>query len=143
MLEIQHAIGPDNWVSGGNVVARREAIQNMFFDHPVCPEELEEDWPEDRQLYSEMVIVAGDRLVGTAMLVVDPEREDRPARIWGMGIDPEIRSEFVIRTLEEALIRAACLDPAYPFVEATDGALVPNPYSEFDLMLDGAPAFEL
>lgn len=136
MLEIQRAIGPGNWVSGGDVVARREAIQELFFDHPVCPEETGEDWPQDRQLYSEMVIVDGARLVGTAMLVVDPERGDRPARIWGMGILPELRSDFVIHTLEEALIRDAALDTAYPFIEATDGKLVPNPYAEFSEFLD-------
>nr|WP_319250329.1 GNAT family N-acetyltransferase [uncultured Celeribacter sp.] len=140
MLEILHAIGPDNWVSGGDVVARREAMQELFFDHPVCPEETEEDWPEDRQLYSEMVVVDGNQLVGTAMLVVDPEREDRPARIWGMGVLPEFRSEFLIRTLEEVLIQAAHLDPAYPFIEATDGALVPNPYSDIEgMFIDQGP----
>mgnify|MGYP003868637065 CR=1 FL=1 len=130
MLEILHAIGPRSWVSEADPVARREAMQELFFDHPVCPEETGEDWPEDRELYAEMVVVEGERLVGTAMLVVDPEREDRPARIWGMGVLPEFRTDFVIRTLEEALITAGYLDPAYPFIEATDGMLVPNPYSD-------------
>jgi len=132
MLEILHAIGPGNWVSGGDVVERRESMQELFFDHPVCPEETEEDWPDDRQLYAEMVVVEGERLIGTAMLVVDPEREDRPARIWGMGVLPAFRTDFIIQTLEETLIRAAHLDPAYPFIEATDGALVPNPYSDIE-----------
>lgn len=135
MLEILNAIGPGNWVSGGDAIDRREAIQELFFDHPVCPEETQEDWPEGRQLYAEMVVVQGERLVGTAMLVVDPDREDRPARIWGMGLHPDVRTEFVIRTLEEALIHAAHLEADYPFVEATDGALVPNPYSDFDQFL--------
>ena len=57
MLEILHAIGPNSWVSGGDPVARREAMQELFFDYPVCPEETGEDWPEDRELYSEMVVV--------------------------------------------------------------------------------------
>ncbi|MCA0045203.1 hypothetical protein [Celeribacter litoreus] len=131
MLEIQYAIGPDSWVSGEHAIARREAIQDLFFDHPICPEETGEDWPEDRELYAEMVIVDGDLLVASAMLVVDPEREDRPARIWGMGVLPGYETEFLIRSLEEALIRAACLDAAYPFVEATDGMLVPNPNADF------------
>lgn len=130
MLEILHAIGPQSWVSVGDPLERREAMQELFFDHPVCPDDTAEDWPEDRELYAEMVVVQGERLVGTAMLVVDPEREDRPARIWGMGILPEFRTDFVIRTLEEALIAAGYLDPAYPFIEATDGMLVPNPYAE-------------
>ncbi|NIY80226.1 MULTISPECIES: GNAT family N-acetyltransferase [unclassified Celeribacter] len=130
MLEILHAIGPQSWVSAGNPLERREAIQELFFDHPVCPDDTAEDWPEDRELYAEMVVVKGESLVGTAMLVVDPDREDRPARIWGMGVLPEFRTDFVIRTLEEALITAGYLDPAYPFIEATDGMLVPNPYSD-------------
>lgn len=137
MLEIKRAIGPGNWVSKGDVVERRDAMQDLFFDFAVRPEELDEDWPEDRQLYAEMVLVDGDRLVGTAMLVVDPEREDRPARIWGMGLLEGYRTDFVIQTLEEALIRDAYLDAAYPFVEATDGTLIPNPYSEFEGLLAG------
>lgn len=137
MLEILHAIGPNSWVSGGDPVARREAMQELFFDYPVCPEETDEDWPEDRELYSEMVVVDGPRLVGTAMLVVDPEREDRPARIWGMGVLPEYRTDFVVRTLEEALINAGYLDPAYAFIEATDGMLVPNPYSDMPGLMRG------
>ncbi len=130
MLEIHHAIGPDSWVAGGEAIARREAIQDMFFDHPICPDETAEDWPEDRELYAEMVVVDQDRLVACAMLVVDPEREDRPARIWGMGVLPSYQTDFLIRTLEEALINAACLDAAYPFVEVTDGMLVPNPNAD-------------
>ena len=136
MLEIKRALGPDNWLSNGDFVARREAIQDLFLNHPVRPEETDEEWPEDRQLYSEMVVVKNDELVGTAMLVVDPEREDRPARIFGMGFTPEHRTEFAIRTLEETLIQESYLDGAYPFVEATDGKLVPNPHAQFAELLD-------
>ncbi len=136
MLEIKRALGQDSWLSQGNLVRRREAIQDLFLTYPVRPEEADEEWPDDRRLYSEMVVMDGEKLVGTGMLVVDPEREDRPARIFGLGFLPEYLNDFNVHTLEEVLIAESNLDEEYPFVEASDGKLVPNPYSHFSDILE-------
>lgn len=135
MLEIRKAIGPNNWVSEGNGIVRREAMQDLFFDHALRPEQTEEEWPEDRQLYSEMVLVDGARLLGTAMLVIDPEREDTPLRIFGVGLLPDYRSPFFVSALEEALIKDSLLDDSFPFIEGADGRLIVNPSAE----LEGIP----
>jgi len=128
MLEILHAIGPDNWLSRGDFSARREAIQDLFLTHPVRDEETDQDWPKARQLHAELVVVDGDELVGTAMLVRDLDRPDNIAQIWGMGFAPEHRTEFAIHALEEALIVEAALEDDVHFIQTTDGRFVPNPY---------------
>ncbi|SEK68615.1 hypothetical protein [Pacificibacter marinus] len=136
MLEICKAIGPENWVSQGDAIARREAMQDIFFDYALCPEQTEEEWPEDRQLYSEMVVVDGSRLVGTAMLVLDPEREDIQLRVFGVGLLPEYRTDFIISALEEQLIKDSYLDDSVPFIEGADGRLITNPAAD----IEGIPA---
>ncbi|WP_417241507.1 hypothetical protein [Celeribacter sp.] len=138
MLELHKAIGPDSWVSGGRAIARREAMQDLFFDHPERPEQTDEDWPDDRCLHSEMVITDGDKLVATAMLVVDENRGDCPARIWGMGILPSYRTEFIVQSLEEALLRDGAFEIDQDFIEGADGRLIPNPYVDFEMMLSGS-----
>lgn len=127
MLQIQKAIGPNNWVSGGDVVARRDAMQDLFFDYALRAEHLEEDWPDDRQLFSEMVLLDGERLVGTAMLVIDPEREDLQVRVFGVGLLPEYRTDFIVHTLEETLIKDSQLEDHFPFIEGADGRVITNP----------------
>ncbi|MEN8831215.1 hypothetical protein [Pacificibacter sp.] len=131
-LEIRKAIGPNNWVSEGDVVARREAMQDLFFDHPLCPAQTEEEWPEDRQLFSEMVVLDGARLVGTAMLVLDPEREDIQLRIFGVGLVDDYRSDFIVTALEEQLIKDSYLDDSIPFIEGADGRLITNPSADIE-----------
>jgi hypothetical protein len=132
MLEIRKAVGPDNWVTEGDGVARREAMQDLFFDHALCPSQTEEEWPEDRQLYSEMVVLDGSRIVGTAMLVLDPEREDIQLRVFGVGLLPEYRTDFIITALEEQLINDSYLDDSIPFIEGADGRLITNPLAEIE-----------
>ncbi|RPE71045.1 hypothetical protein EDD53_0158 [Pacificibacter maritimus] len=132
MLEIRKAVGPDNWVTEGDGVARREAMQDLFFDHALCPSQTEEEWPEDRQLYSEMVVLDGPRVVGTAMLVLDPEREDIQLRVFGVGLLPEYRTDFIITALEEQLIKDSYLDDSIPFIEGADGRLITNPLVEME-----------
>jgi hypothetical protein len=132
MLQINKAIGPGNWVSGGDVVARRDAIQDLFFDHPLRPEHTEEEWPEDRQLFSEVVLLDDTRLVGTAMLVVDPEREDLQVRVFGVGLLPDYRSDFIVRTMEEVLIKDSELEDHFPFIEGADGRVITNPAIEME-----------
>ncbi|MBU2935799.1 MULTISPECIES: hypothetical protein [Pacificibacter] len=132
MLEIRKAIGPDNWVSEGDVVERREAMQDLFYDHALCPSQTEEDWPDDRQLFSEMVVLDGSRVVGTAMLVLDPEREDIQLRVFGVGLLPDYRTNFIITALEEQLITDSYLDDSIPFIEGADGRLITNPAADFE-----------
>jgi hypothetical protein len=136
MLQITKAIGPENWISEGDVVARREAIQDVFFDHPLRPEHTEEEWPEDREVFSEMVVLDGPRLVGTAMLVVDPEREDLQVRVFGMGILPEYRTDFLVHTLEDTLIKDSELEDHFPFIEGADGRIITNPAMD----IEGVPS---
>lgn len=136
MLEIRKAIGPGNWLSEGDAIARRAAMQDLFYACPESPEQLGEDWPEQRVLHSEMVVVSGDTLVATAMLVVDSERAEGPARIWGMGVLPAYRTDFLVQTLEEALLRDGAVDIEHDLIEGSDGRLIPNPYGDFEMMMD-------
>lgn len=139
MLEIRKAIGPENWVSEGNAVLRREAMQDLFLDQPLRPEQTEEDWPEDRALHAEMVVIDGEKLVATAMLVVDRERGNCPARIWGMGVLPSYRTSFLIETLEDALLKEGAFEIDQEYIEGHDGRLIPNPYLDFDTVIAGGP----
>ena len=132
MLEIRKAIGPDNWVSEGDVVERREAMQDLFYDHALCPSQTEEDWPDDRQLYSEMVVLDGSRVVGTAMLVLDPDREDIQLRVFGVGFLDAYRTNFISSALQEQLIKDSYLDDSFPFIEGADGRLIANPSADIE-----------
>lgn len=147
MLEIRPAIGPESWVSGEHALARREAMQALFFDYAERPEQTGEDWPEDRALHAEMVVIdpngmGGERIVGTGMLVVDHDRADCPARIWGMGVLPSYRTDFVVKTLEEALLHDGACGIEQEYIEGADGRLIPNPYAQFDAIFDSSPTFE-
>ena len=142
MLEIHPAIGPGNWLSGGDAIARRAAMRGLFIDYAERPDQLLEDWPEGRALHAEMVVVSGDKLVGTGMLVVDRDRADCPARIWGMAFDPQYRTDFLVFSLEEALLKDGAFEIDHEFIEGADGRLVPNPYADFDSLFSNLPTFE-
>ncbi|WP_417248012.1 hypothetical protein [Celeribacter sp.] len=135
MLEIRKAIGPGNWLSEGDAIDRRAAMEDLFYAHPECADQLGEDWPEDRVLHSELVIVEGDTLVATGMLVVDRDRAEGPARIWGMGILPAYRTDFLVKSLEEALLRDGAVDIEHDVIEGSDGRMIPNPYGEFEMIM--------
>ena len=142
-LDIRHTHGPDNWPDEGNSAARRDAIHELFCDFPERSEQLGEDGPWDRDICSEMVVLAGDKLVGTGMLVVDHDRADCPARIWGMAFDPAYRTDFLVFSLEEALLRAGAFEIEHDFIEGADGRLIANPYSDADALFDTVAALEI
>lgn len=127
MIELKWALGADGWLDTPASKDRREALSDLFREYALEPDQLEEDWSEERELFGEVVALQNGTPVATAMLIVDPERADAPARIFGQAALPEVESEFLVEAMEQVLVEQSLIDPVFGYVEGTGGRMIPIP----------------
>lgn len=93
MLEIRRTI---------EVPEEPEGLQVLMDDGRLYPQR-DEDWPEERHLLGECVILDGARAVGFGRVIWDAHTDDLP-RVADLALDPALRSDFFIDSLEQELI---------------------------------------
>jgi hypothetical protein len=101
------------------------ALHDFVREFSLNPDELFEDWGEDCALHAHLLLLDGDKLVGSGMIVVDPESADMIARIVQLALRPGYRSDFVIESFEDTLVEIGALDPSYGPVATSSGRLIP------------------
>ncbi len=62
-----------------------------------------EDWPDERLVMSECVVINDNRVVGFGRMIWDAHLDVAP-RIFDLCLLPEHRTDFVLDTLEQELI---------------------------------------
>ncbi|SLN31312.1 hypothetical protein AQS8620_01012 [Aquimixticola soesokkakensis] len=127
---------------------RYDTLTDLRDDHPLGP--MQQEGLDARMLFAEIVLLDAGAPVGTAMLVVDPDAHVAdffdempsdheaylasdypvsvaPARIVNFGLKPDYRTEFVITSLEDALVELGNLDPGFEEVAGHNGRRIPIP----------------
>lgn len=127
MIELKTVHGADGWLDGPDGPLRRAELDTFCLDHALDPAQLAEEWSEDHQLLARIVAVEGERIVATAMIVLDPDHAQAPVRIFGQAALQGFATAFVIEAMEDALVDIAAPDPIFEAVEGTFGRRIPIP----------------
>ncbi len=90
---------------GWDIVAVHSAVDEVMETSRLSYPYLGDDnWTEDRILYSECIVTDGDEVVGAGRLIWDAERENALPRIQDFCLLRAYRSEFVISSMISVLI---------------------------------------
>lgn len=85
-----------------DVPVEPEGLQQLL-EHDQIGDQSGEDWPDERHLLGECVLLAGSRAVGFGRVVWDAHTDDLP-RVTDLALAPAYRHAFFLDSLEGELI---------------------------------------
>lgn len=105
-------------------IAREPEGLRQLLEAELIGEASGDDWPEERHLLGECVLMQEERAVGFGRVIWDAHTEDAP-RVIDMAFAPDYRSDFFIDSLEQELISEYAAEAeGGDMLRAFDGSLI-------------------